>query len=271
MSGGSANFATSAASIPRRALNHSRLRPISASPAQGALQTRATYRTSSSDSESGEGSVTVSARTAESCSSWLGMPTLPLPRSIARPESSLLSGTSHGRRGMSIRWTLLRPQGRAKVSNPLRTDRRDEMRFMVIVKADKSSEAGVLPDQKILTEMGKFNEQLVKAGVMLAGEGLHSSKDGARVRFDGKKRTVTDGPFAETKELIAGYWLWQCKSKEEAIEWVKRCPNPMPGEESEIEIRQVFEAEDFGAEFTPELREQEARQRARVEQLRKEK
>src|SRR3954464_1201555 len=132
------------------------------------------------------------------------------------------------------------------------------MRFMVIVKADKQSEAGVLPDEKILTEMGKYNEQLVKAGVMLAGEGMHSSKAGARVRFEGKKRTVTDGPFAETKELIAGFWLWQCKSKEEAIEWLKRCPNPMRGE-SEIEIRQVFEAEDFGAGCTPELREQERR------------
>jgi len=135
------------------------------------------------------------------------------------------------------------------------------MRFMVIVKADKSSEAGVLPDQKILTEMGKFNEQLVKAGVMLAGEGLHSSKDGARVRFDGKKRTVTDGPFAETKELVAGFWLWQVKSREEAIEWVKRAPF---GDGAEIEIRQVFEAADFGAELTPELREQAERLRALV-------
>ena len=137
------------------------------------------------------------------------------------------------------------------------------MRFMVMVKADKDSEAGVLPDEKLLTEMGKFNEELVKAGVMLAGEGLHPSSKGARVRFSGAKRTVIDGPFAETKELIAGFWLWQVKSKEEAIEWVKRCPNPMP-EESEIEIRQVFEAEDFGAEFTPELREQEERLRAQI-------
>src|SRR5213079_1078646 len=123
-----------------------------------------------------------------------------------------------------------------------------------LVKADKNSEAGVLPDEKLLTEMGKFNEQLVKAGVMLAGEGLQASSKGARVKFSGDKRTVIDGPFAETKELIAGFWLWQVKSKQEAIEWVKRCPNPMPAEESEIEIRQVFEAEDFGAEFTPELR-----------------
>ena len=137
------------------------------------------------------------------------------------------------------------------------------MRFMIIVKATKDSEAGVMPSKQLLTEMGKFNEELVKAGVMLAGEGLHPSSKGARVRFSGVKRTVTDGPFAETKELIAGFWLWQVKSKEEAIEWVKRCPNPMPGE-SEIEIRQVFEAEDFGAEFTPELREQEERLRAKI-------
>jgi hypothetical protein len=138
------------------------------------------------------------------------------------------------------------------------------MRFMVIVKATKDSEAGKLPDQKLLAEMGKFNEELVKAGVMLAGEGLQPSSKGARVRFSGAKRTVTDGPFTETKELIAGFWLWQVKSKEEAIEWVKRCPNPSPGTESEIEIRQVFEAVDFGAEFTPELRDQEERLRAQV-------
>ena len=138
------------------------------------------------------------------------------------------------------------------------------MRFMVIVKATRDSEAGKLPDQKLLAEMGKFNEELVKAGVMLAGEGLQPSSKGARVRFSGAKRTVTDGPFTETKELIAGFWLWQVKSKEEAIEWVKRCPNPFPGTESDIEIRQVFEAADFGAEFTPELREQEERLRAQV-------
>jgi len=143
------------------------------------------------------------------------------------------------------------------------------MRFMILVKADKNSEAGVLPDQKLLAEMGKFNEELVKAGIMLAGEGLQPSSKGARVRFSGDKRTVIDGPFAETKELIAGFWLWQVKSKQEAIEWVKRCPNPFPGKESEIEIRQVFEAEDFGAEFTPELREQEERVRAQSEQLQK--
>ena len=133
------------------------------------------------------------------------------------------------------------------------------MRFMVLVKADKKSEAGVLPDRKLLTEMGKYNEELVKAGVMLAGEGLQPSSKGARVKFSGDKRIVTDGPFAETKELIAGFWIIQAKSKEEAIEWVKRAPNPSPGTESEIEIRQVFEADDFGAEFTPELRAQEER------------
>ncbi len=135
------------------------------------------------------------------------------------------------------------------------------MRFMIIVKATKDSEAGVMPSEQLLTEMGKYNEELVKAGVMLAGEGLQPSSKGARVRFSGSRRTVIDGPFAETKELIAGFWLWEVKSKKEAIEWVKRCPNPMPGE-SEIEIRQVFEAEDFGVEFTPGLREQEERLRA---------
>ena len=143
------------------------------------------------------------------------------------------------------------------------------MRFMILVKANKNSEAGVLPDEKLLTEMGKYNEELAKAGVLLAAEGLQPSSKGARVKFSGAKRTVIDGPFAETKELIAGFWLWQVKSKEEAIAWVKRCPNPFPGAESEIEIRQVFEAEDFGAEFTPELREQEERLRAQSEQLKK--
>ena len=137
------------------------------------------------------------------------------------------------------------------------------MRFMILVKADKNSEAGALPDEKLLTAMGKFNEELVKAGVMLAGEGLHPSSKGARVRFSGTKRTVIDGPFSEAKELVAGFWIWQVKSKEEAIEWVKRCPSPMEGE-SEIEIRQVFEDDDFGKEFTPELREQEARLRAEI-------
>jgi len=146
------------------------------------------------------------------------------------------------------------------------------MRVMVIIKANKDSEAGVLPDEKFLTEMGKYNEELVKAGVMLAGEGLHPSSKGARVRFSHGKTTVIDGPFSETKELIAGFWLWQVKSMEEAIEWVKRCPCPdniNPDDEGEIEIRQVFEMEDFGAEFTPELREQEARLRAETEELSK--
>jgi hypothetical protein len=137
------------------------------------------------------------------------------------------------------------------------------MRFMVIVKASKDSEAGVLPSQKLLTEMMKFNEELVKAGVLLAGEGLQASSKGKRVRFSGANRTVIDGPFTETKELIAGFWLWQVRSMEEAIEWVKRCPNPHEGE-CEIEIRQVFEAADFGSELTPELRENEERLRAQT-------
>src|SRR5881397_351638 len=137
------------------------------------------------------------------------------------------------------------------------------MRFMILVKASKDSEAGVMPSNELLTDMGKYNEELVKAGVMLAGEGLHPSSKGARVRFSGSERTVIDGPFTETKELVAGFWLWQVRSKEEAIEWVKRMPNPM-NEESEVEIRQVFEAEDFGDEFTPELREQEERLRAQI-------
>jgi hypothetical protein len=140
------------------------------------------------------------------------------------------------------------------------------MRVMVIVKADKDSEAGVLPDKKILTEMGQFNEELVKAGVMLAGEGLHPSSKGKRVRFSGAERTVIDGPFAETKELIAGFWLWQVKSMDEAIEWLKRAP--FDGG-TEIEVRPVFEADDFGAEFTPELREQEERLRAQIERQKK--
>ncbi|NUO38236.1 MAG: YciI family protein [Gemmatimonadaceae bacterium] len=137
------------------------------------------------------------------------------------------------------------------------------MRFMILIKADKDSEAGVMPSQQLLTDMGKFNEELVNAGIMLAGEGLHPSSKGARVRFSGSKRTVTDGPFAETKELVAGFWLWQVKSKAEAIEWVKRMPNPMPGSEPEVEIRQVFEVDDFGPALTPELRAQEENVRAR--------
>jgi hypothetical protein len=137
------------------------------------------------------------------------------------------------------------------------------MRFMVLVKANQDSEAGVMPSEQLLADMGKFNEELVKAGIMLAGEGLHPSRKGARVRFSGSKRTVIDGPFTESKELIAGYWLWQVRSLDEAIEWVKRCPNPMEGE-SEIEIRQVFEADDFGEAFTPELRQQEERLRGQI-------
>jgi hypothetical protein len=137
------------------------------------------------------------------------------------------------------------------------------MRFMVLVKATRDSEAGVLPSQQLLAEMGRFNEELAKAGVMQAGEGLQPSSKGARVRFSGKDRNVIDGPFAETKELVAGFWIWKCASLQEAIDWLKRCPNPMPGE-SEIEIRQIFEAEDFGEALTPELREQEERIRAQV-------
>lgn len=138
------------------------------------------------------------------------------------------------------------------------------MRVMVMVKATKWSEAGEMPDESLLAAMGKFNDELVKAGIMLAGEGLHPTSKGKRVHFDGAKRTVVDGPFTETKELVAGFWLWQVKSMEEAIEWVKRCPNPMPGP-SDIEIRPLFEAEDFGAGYTPELRGQEERQRAEIE------
>ena len=137
------------------------------------------------------------------------------------------------------------------------------MRVMVIVKASKDSEAGVMPDEKLLTAMGKYNEELVNAGIMKAGEGLHPSSKGKRVRFSGANRTVIDGPFAETKELIAGFWLWEVKSMQEAVDWLKRCPNPMPGE-SEVEIRQIFEAEDFGAEFTPEMRRQEDRLREEI-------
>ncbi|MBK9943053.1 MAG: YciI family protein [Kouleothrix sp.] len=137
------------------------------------------------------------------------------------------------------------------------------MRFMVLIKADKNSEAGVLPDEQLLTAMGNFNDELIKAGVLVAGEGLHPSSKGARIKFSGETRIVIDGPFTEVQELIAGFWIWQVRSKHEAIEWAKRCPNPMYGE-SEIEIRQVFEADDFGAEFTPALREQEDRQRAQM-------
>lgn len=143
------------------------------------------------------------------------------------------------------------------------------MRVMVIVKATRSSEAGVMPSEKLLADMGKYNEELVKAGVMLAGEGLHPSAKGKRVVFSGGKKSVIDGPFAETKELIAGFWLWQVKDMDEALEWARRCPDPMPGEESALELRPVFEADDFGAELTPELRAQEDRLRTQLEQQRK--
>ncbi len=143
------------------------------------------------------------------------------------------------------------------------------MRVMVIVKATKNSEEGLMPSEQLLADMGKYNEELVKAGIMLAGDGLHPSRKGKRVRFAGGKKTVIDGPFAETKELIAGFWIWQVKSMDEALEWIRRCPDPMPGEESELEIRPIFDAEDFGAEFTPELRAQEERIRAEMERQQK--
>jgi hypothetical protein len=142
------------------------------------------------------------------------------------------------------------------------------MRVMVIVKASKNSEAGIMPSEQLLRDMGNFNEELVKAGIMLSGDGLKPSSQGKRVTFSGNKRTIVDGPFAETKELIAGYWVWQVKSMDEAVEWVKRCPNPMPGEVSDIEIRPLFEMEDFGAEMTPELRAQEERLGAETAKLR---
>jgi hypothetical protein len=151
-------------------------------------------------------------------------------------------------------------RARQTITNP---DGETTMRVIVMVKATKDSEAGVMPSEQLLRDMGNFNEELVKAGVMLAGEGLHPSSKGKRVRFSGTSRTVIDGPFAETKELVAGFWIWQVKSIEEAVEWVKRCPNPMMTE-SEIEIRPVFEASDFGAEYTPELQAQEESQRARI-------
>ena len=138
------------------------------------------------------------------------------------------------------------------------------MRFLVMVKATPNSEAGVMPEPEMFEAMGKYNEELVKAGIMKAGEGLHPSSRGARVHFSGAKRTVIDGPFTETKELVAGFWLWECKSLQEAIEWVKKCPNPMPGEDSDIEIRRIYEAEDFGESFTPEEREREERMRKQI-------
>jgi hypothetical protein len=143
------------------------------------------------------------------------------------------------------------------------------MKVMVIVKATKNSEAGIMPSEKLLTDMGKFNEELVKAGIMQAGEGLHPSVKGKRIKFSGGKQTVVDGPFAETKELVAGFWIWKVKSLDEAVSWARRCPDPMPGEESVLEIRQIFEAEDFGAEFTPELQAQEERLRTEIERQQK--
>jgi hypothetical protein len=143
-------------------------------------------------------------------------------------------------------------------------DKELRMRFMVMVKATKDSEAGVMPDTKMLADMTRYNEELVKAGIILAGEGLHPSSKGVRVRFSGSKRTVTEGPFSQTNELVAGFWIWQVKSREEAIEWIKRCPNPMPGD-SDIELRQIFEAEDFGDAMTPELRDKEERLRKETE------
>jgi hypothetical protein len=169
-------------------------------------------------------------------------------------KSAMLSPTTILLSVLSICAAAIRP-----ISESFNYNGDITMRFMIIIKASQESEAGVMPSQELLTAMGNYNEELVKAGIMLAGEGLHPSSKGARVKFSGDKRSVIDGPFIETKELIAGFWLWKVKSREEAIEWVKRCPNPMPGTEAEIEIRQVFEAEDFGAEFTPELREQEER------------
>ena len=163
-----------------------------------------------------------------------------------------------------------RPSGSLAPNTPIPIQEETTMRFMILVKANKDSEAGVMPSEELHAAMGKYNEELVNAGIMLDGEGLHPSSKGARVKFSGEKRTVIDGPFSETKELIAGFWMWQVKSKEEAIEWVKRCPNPL-GVESEIEIRQVFEASDFGPAFTPELREQEARLRAQAEKLKNKK
>lgn len=168
---------------------------------------------------------------------------------------------------LSIGDCLARRTGRERVVPEqvrARANGRQQMRVMVLVKATGDSEAGVMPDQKLLEDMGNYNDELVKAGIMLAGEGLHPSSKGKRVRFSGTRRTVIDGPFAETKELVAGFWLWQVKSIDEAIEWAKRCPNPMAGE-SELEIRPVFEAEDFGEAYTPELQEQERRQREQIE------
>jgi hypothetical protein len=171
---------------------------------------------------------------------------------------------------VSIRAKAVRRFGESDTAAlPAAPTQEKAMKVMVIVKATKNSEAGAMPSEQLLTEMGKYNEELVKAGIMLAGDGLHPSAKGKRVKFSGGKRNVVDGPFAETKELIAGYWIWQVRSMEEAVEWARRCPDPMPGEDAELEIRPIFEAEDFGAEFTPELRAQEDRLRAELEQKKK--
>jgi hypothetical protein len=147
---------------------------------------------------------------------------------------------------------------------PIRTEEQVKMRVMVIIKATKNSEAGIMPSEKLLADMGKYNEELVKAGIMLAGEGIHPSSKGKRIVFSGGKKSIFDGPFAETKELLAGFWLWQVRNMDEALEWARRCPDPMPGEEAQLELRPVFEAADFGAEFTPELREKEDRLREQI-------
>src|SRR5436190_1085864 len=186
----------------------------------------------------------------------------------SRPEA-LSCGPKNCKKSFSS-LSILRRANRLLIARTIATNQQTnnketKMRFMVMVKASKNSEAGVMPSKQLLADMGKFNEELTKAGVMLTGEGLQSSAKGARVRFSGDKKTVIDGPFAETKELVAGFWMWKCNSLQEAIDWVKRCPNPMgPNQESEIEIRQIFEAEDFGADFTPELREHEDRLRKEI-------
>jgi hypothetical protein len=192
---------------------------------------------------------------------------------IGRLRAAIVLSGEHGVKfekiliAVSIRGGLDRRVHEGGDGNAEKLQGAKKMRVMVIVKASKESEAGVLPDEKMLTEMGKYNEELAKAGIMLAGEGLQASSKGKRIRFSGPKRTVIDGPFAETKELIAGFWLWQVKSMDEAVEWLKRCPNPHH-EDTDVEIRQVFEAEDFGAELTPDLREQEERIRQKIESKR---
>jgi hypothetical protein len=176
-----------------------------------------------------------------------------------------------GRKGFPIPHFPFHIAGRTSQRPAAPRRKETEVKVMVIVKATPNSEAGAMPSEKLMAAMGKYNEELVKAGIMLAGEGLHPSSKGKRIRFSGSNRTVVDGPFSETKELIAGFWLWQVRSMDEAVEWARRCPDPMPDEEGELEIRPVFEAEDFGAELTPQLREQEARLRAEIERRQKSK